>query len=601
MQKLLAILAAALIPFISSSAVLTAEQHGEFKANYRMTLDGTKATVQRLPVEAGYPAKPVPDMPAVGLKGVKLVPSGDQHLAVLDAAGKPLCYYHVVTESWSDAAQMKPPRTFGWLAWGMVGLYFAVVCGMAVYFIRKEKNTESYFHGGGKIPWYVAGMSIFATMLSSISFLAAPAQYYHSNLGYLALAIGFPLAVPLVTKYYVPIFRRLHMTSAYEYLERRFNLAVRLLASLVYVVFMVARVAVVTLLPALALHSMTGISIDLCIVLCGVVTIVYCALGGLEAVVWSDFVQGCVLVFGALAIAVSVWAGTSEGVVAAASHVWEHGKFQVVDLRFLYTEPVFWVILVIGFFENFATMTSDQCVIQRYGTVQSNKSANRSMWLSCSLSVGTTLTFAMIGLGLWAFYHSHPTFLTPELPKPDSILPYYIVNEMHPALAGVVVASIFAATISTLSANLSGASSALTSDFVLRFRPGLAPARQIRWSQVFTAATGVVGTGAALALAHVDTRSLFDTFKEVVTVLSSGLAALFFVGVFLKRVRGKAAFAGLLANYVACFMLRYGALPFPRPHFFLIGAAGMVVGVAVAWLASFVLPDRERDLEGLTR
>ena len=590
-----------LVSFIGSAAVLSGDQHGAFKFTYRVTVDGDRATAQRLPLSAEHPAKQVAPMPEAGRKGVRMIPSGDQHLAVVDADGKALCYYHVPTETWAVASEMKPQRTFGWLAWSVVLLYFLVVAGMAVYFIRKEKNTESYFHGGGKIPWYVAGMSIFATMLSSITFLAAPAQYYLCDWCYLLLVVGAPLTVPLVVWFYLPLFRRLHLTSAYEYLERRFNGAVRLFASAVYVIFIVARVAVVTLLPALALHSMTAISIDLCIVVCGIVTIVYCALGGLEAVVWSDFVQGCVLVLGAFAILFSLWFGTAEGPVAAATNAFRQGKFDVVDLRWIMTEPVTWVILVLGFFETFGTMTSDQCIIQRYGAVADVKAAERSMWFNCVMTVGITLVFAAIGTGLWAFYRSHPTFLDPALPKADSILPCYIVNEMHPALAGLVVASIFAATISTLSANLSGASAALTSDFAMKFRPDLSPKAQIRFGQVFTAATGVLGTAAALGLAHIDTRTLFDTFKEIITMLSSGLAGLFFIGVFLRRVRGKAAALGLVANYVICFGLRYADLPFTRPHAFLVGAIGFISCVVVAYLASFVVPDRERDLTGLTR
>ena len=600
MRKIVLTALTFVLALAASAATLTGDQHGEFKFTYRVTVDGVKGTVRRLPLEAGYPAKPIADMPAVGLKGVKMVPSGDQHLAVVGADGRPLCYYHVVTGTWAEASAMKPSRTFGWLAWGVVVLYFLAVAGMAAYFIRKEKSTESYFRGGGRIPWYVAGMSIFATMLSSITFLALPTQYYLCDWCYLPIVIGAPLTVPIVVAFYLPLFRRLHLTSAYEYLERRFNGAVRLFASAVYVIFIVSRVAVVTLLPALALHAMTGISIDLCIALCGAVTIVYCALGGLEAVVWSDFVQGCVLVLGAFAILFSLWFGTAEGVADAAANAFRHGKFDLVDLRMILTEPVTWVIVVLGFFETFGTMTSDQCIIQRYGAVADVKAAERSMWFNVVLTVGITFVFAAVGTGLWAFYRSHPEFLDPSLPKADSILPSYIVNEMHPALAGLVVASIFAATISTLSANLSGASAALTSDFVMKFRPDISPKAQIRCGQVFTAVTGVLGTVAALALAHIDTRTLFDTFKEIITMLTSGLAGLFFIGVFLKRVRGRAAAVGLVVNYAVCCTIRYADLPFTRPHVFLIGAIGFIACVVVAYALSFVIPDRKRDLSGLT-
>ena len=154
--------------------------------------------------------------------------------------------------------------------------------------------------GGGKIPWYVAGMSIFATMLSSITFLAIPAQAYLSDWRYFVMAFFIVGMAPVAIYYYLPFFCRLGITSAYEYLEKRFNLGVRLFGSAAFIAFMVCRVAVVTLLPAIALNAVTGISIDACILICGVLTMIYCSLGGLEAVIWSDFVQGIVLLGGAV-------------------------------------------------------------------------------------------------------------------------------------------------------------------------------------------------------------------------------------------------------------------------------------------------------------
>ncbi len=596
-----AAVAVALLAMVSSQAAsLSAEQNGDKKLRYVVSVDGTNCWTHS--VAAGCVAtapspshgtvaswrccEPVPMVPP---EGATLEPVGDQHLVLKDAACKPLCYYHLVTDRWVLAGNMSSKNGFCPVAWGVLGLYFLLMAGMAWHFMRKKKTADDYFRGGGRIPWYVAGMSIFATMLSSVTFLAAPAQYYMSDWRYFPMTIGIFALAPLVIHCYLPFFRRLNVASAYAFLEQRFNSAVRLFASGAYVVFMISRVAIVTLLPALALNAMTGVSIDGCILMCGAATIVYCAFGGFEAVVWSDFVQGIVLVSGAFAIFFALLHGTDGGVSGAWEMASAHGKTTLLDLRFMATEPVLWVVLVLAFIENLSSYTSDQCVIQRYMSVKDEKSAARSIWFNGVFTVIVSALFCAIGTALWTYYRSHPEMLDPSLPKSDSILPFFIVSGLPPALAGLVAAALFAATVSTLSANLSSAATALTADFVLKFRPGISPEAQVRWGRAFTFAAGIIGIAAALVLAHTDTRSLFDKFKEFISVLTAGLAGLFFLGVFVRRVGGRAAVAGLLLNYVVCFTLRYAPLPFARPHVFLVGGIGFAVCVMSAWLLSFVV------------
>ena len=459
---------------VAGAEPLTAEQNGDQKTRYVITVDGTNCWSRQVDAKESRRCEAVPVLPPAG---ATLSPIGDQHLVLKDASGKPICYYHLVTDRWVMADKMAFKKGFGPVAWSVLALYFLLMAGMAWYFMRKKKTADDYFTGGGKIPWYVAGMSIFATMLSSISFLALPAQFYISDWRYFPLTLGIFALAPVVIYFYLPFFRRLKVASAYEYLERRFNAAVRLFASGAYVVFMVSRVAIVTLLPALALNAMTGVSIDGCILVCGVATIVYCAFGGFEAVVWSDFVQGIVLVTGAVAIFTALVMGTDGGLAGAWASASANGKTTLLDLRFTATEPVLWVVSVLAIIENLSTYTSDQCVIQRYMSVKDEKAAARSIWFNGIFTVFVCLVFYCIGTALWTYYRSHPEMLDPSLPKADSILPFFIVSGLPPALAGLVAAALFAATISTLSANLSSAATALTADFVLKFRPSTSRAR----------------------------------------------------------------------------------------------------------------------------
>ena len=494
---------------------------------------------------------------------------------------------------------------FGATAWAVVGVYALLMVGMACFFIFKKKDENDYFRGGNRIPWYVAGMSIFATMLSSITFIAIPTQAYLQDWRYFVMAFFIIGMAPVAIYYYLPFFCRLGITSAYEYLEKRFNLGVRLFGSAAFVVFMVCRVAVVTLLPAIALNAVTGISIDACILICGILTMIYCSLGGLEAVIWSDFVQGIVLMGGAVSVLVLLIMKTG----APGEHFstfWNvassYNKNTMWDFRFILTQPVFWVVAVQGLISNLSSYTSDQCVIQRYIATPDENATKRSLWFNGCMSVFAQIVFYGIGMALFAFYHTNPQAMDVTMPKGDSVLPIFMATEMPPWLAGLVIAAVFAATISTLSANLSSASTAVVTDFVKRFKPDIPGKAQIRCGQVCTYVVGIIGIMAALTLARMESSALFDNFNKYIAMLTAGLTGLFFMGVFMPRIKGVAAVLGLAANYFVCFSCEilhcdvFGL----KFHPFLLGGIGLVVCVLVAYVSSFIFREKGKDLAGLT-
>ena len=532
------------------------------------------------------------DDPGPGI--VKAEAIGDQHIVFSDASGRPVKYYHTVTDSWCDAEKLVPKRHFSALAWGVVAAYFGVIALMGWIFARKEKSANSFFRGGGKIPWYVAGVSIFATMLSSVTFLSVPALSYISDWRlFQNNVVGYLLVSPLALLFYMPVFRRMNLTSAYEYLEKRFNLGTRLFSSGVFVAFMVLRVAIVTLLPAIAIDAVTGVGVDVAIFICGAVTILYCSLGGLEAVVWSDFVQGLVLLCGAVAILVALLAGTDGGVGGALSMASAAHKDFCWDFRPGIGELTFWVAASLGITQCLFSYTSDQCIVQRYISVKDEKAAARSIVCNCILGIAASALFFAIGTALWTHYKCHPEMLDPMMPKPDSILPHFMGMELPPAVAGLVIAAVFAATISTLSANLSAASSALTTDFVARFRT-VSDRTRVRLGQAFVVACGLIGTAAAFVLAHVDLRSLCDLFQEVISTVTAGVAGVFFLGVFCRRVGGGAAVAGLVVNYVVCFGMKFGGLAAAwGVHPFMIGGFGLAACVVTGLLISLFAPRKE--------
>jgi len=469
----------------------------------------------------------------------------------------------------------------------IVVVYLLAMVGVGVWFMRRNKSSDDYFRGGGRLPWWVVSLSIYATLFSSITFLSIPALTYHSDCRYFFKTVGILVLVPIVTRFYLPFFRKLNLTSAYEYLEVRFNLACRLFASGAFILFMIARTAVVAYLPAVAIAAVTGMDVNLAIGLVTLITIVYCTIGGVEAVVWSDFVQSVILIGSTIAIYVYLVCGTDGGLSGFLAKGFAAGKFRMADLGWNWSEPVLWVALVGGLVENLASYTSDQCVVQRYMTTRDEAGAAKSIRLNGILSFANCFVFFTLGVALWTFYQSHADRI-PTLAKNDQIFPWFIAHELPVGFSGLVLAAVAAATMSTLSANLNSAATAVTTDFYKRLRveKGKDLDRALlRCGKVTTVAIGVLGGGLALVLANAEIGSVYDCFLKALGVLTGGLGCLFLMGRFMPFVNGRGAFIGLLANYAVCFSLDFLPAAY-RPHLLLYGFLGMVACLAAAPLAS---------------
>ena len=470
--------------------------------------------------------------------------------------------------------------------------YLIGMTGMGVWFARRNRTADDYFRGGGKLPWWAVALSVYATMFSSITFLSVPAMVYHTDMRYFSLSFGILLLAPVVVKWYLPFFRRMNLTSAYEYLEVRFNLTCRLFASAAFILFMIARTAIVAYLPAIALSAVVGIDVNWAIVVVVVVTIFYCTLGGVEAVVWSDFVQSIILIGGTIVMFAFLCFGTDGGFPGFVAKGLEAGKFRTFDFAFDWTQPCFWVVFVGGIVANLASYTSDQCVVQRYMTTRDEKGAAKSILFNGALSFVNNIVFFLLGVALYTFIASHPGFL-PEAVKGDAVFPYFIGFGLPPGVSGVLLAAVAAATMSTLSANLNAASSAFTTDFYKRLRKNVPDASLLKCGKICTVVVGIVGGGFALVLANMDIQSIYDQFQRFLGVLTGGLGCLFFMGIFMKRVDATGATVGLVVNYLVCFAL--DALPLQgKPHLLLYGAIGMAACLVVAPMVSSLCGEKAK-------
>lgn len=514
----------------------------------------------------------------------------DNEWIVIDGEQKPGIRSSAVT-----AVKMTMRPTFGWMNWAVLIAYLVGMVALGYYFMRRESDADDFFKGGGRIPWWAAGISIYATMLSAITYMAYPAKAYATDWTYYPMLVTILLVSFPVVKYYLPFFRRLNVTSAYEYLERRFNATTRLMASALFIVFMVARMALVLYLPSLALTAVTGIDLFTCIVLMALVTIVYCTMGGVEAVVWGDVVQGIILVGGAfLAAGYLIW-GTEGGASGFLQMGMADGKFRLFDFSLDYRSATFWVVILGGMANNLISYTSDQTVIQRYLTTKDERGARRGIFMNGAMSVVISVAFFVIGTGLYTFYKTHPAELDFTMAKSDTIFPFFMMSQLPQGVAGLLIAAIFAATMSTISSNINSVATAFSVDFYKRFRPGTSDKQVLRIARRACIVAGAAGMFIALLMATWDILSLLDFFQEILGLLSSGLGGLFLMGIFFPRIGGRAAFTGFVIGVLAVFLTR----SLTPASFLLYGLIGLVTSVAAGWICSFIYKEPKKT-KGLT-
>lgn len=479
-------------------------------------------------------------------------------------------------------------RHFGWLNWSMLVLYLIGMLALGLYFMRREKNAEDFFKGGGRIPWWAAGISIYATMLSAITYMTIPAKAYGTDWTYYPMQITILIIALPVIKYYLPFFRNLKVASAYQYLEERFNALTRLMASALFITFMVARTALVLYLPSLALSAVTGINMEISIVLMGIVTIIYCTMGGVEAVIWGDVIQGLLLVGGAIFSCLYLWGNTEGGFSGAWQIAVDNDKMRLFDWSFDWRSATFWVVILGGLANNLVSYTSDQTVIQRYMTTKDQRSAGRGIMLNGLMSVFISIAFFVIGTGLYTFYKTHPASMDITMAKTDAIFPFFMMSQMPAGVAGLLIAAIFAATMSTIASNINSVATAFSVDFYQRWRPNVDSQRLLRVARWACVGCGILGVGIALLMCTWNILSLLDYFNTILGLLTSGLCGLFVMGRFFPRIGGKAALAGFVVGTAVVFMTS----AWTDVSFLLYSVIGITVSVLTALALSLFSPHK---------
>lgn len=476
----------------------------------------------------------------------------------------------------------------------VLAAYFVATMAIGFAFWKRSRSVEGYTAAGRSLPGWLTGLSILGTYVSSISFLALPGKAFAANWNPFVFSLAIPLATWIAVRWFLPFYRRAGHVSAYQHLEARFGPWARVYASICYLLTQLARMGAVMYLMALPMSVLLGWDIRWIILITGISVTIYTFVGGIVAVIWTDALQTVILMIGAVACAVIMLGSLPAGSGQLFEIAGLHEKFSLGSFGSSLTESTFWVVLAYGVVINLQNFGIDQNYIQRYLASKSDVEARKSVWLGGLLYVPLSAVFFFIGTALFAYYATHADALPAvyrDPAKSDSVFPYFIVTVLPPGITGLLVASIFAAAMSTVSSSLNSSATILMSDYYRRYlNPAADDRRSMRMLHITTFVWGVLGTLVALAMTKV--RSALDAWWTLAGIFGGGTLGLFLLGFLTRRTTNRAAIAGVAAGVVVILWMtlspKWTSLPdaLRSPfHGFLIivfGTAAIVlVGLAV--------------------
>jgi Na+/proline symporter len=356
--------------------------------------------------------------------------------------------------------------------------------------------------------------------------------------------------------------------------------------------------AVIMSLTGLALAAATPLTPGQSVLLIGVLSIIYCTLGGIEAVIWTDTIQTIVLLGGAVLALLVLVSGVDGGIAGFFDSVGAAGKFRLANFHWdiTSTQIALWVIILGSVGQNISSYTADQAVVQRYMTTSTRRLAAKSIWTNALLSIPASLLFFGIGAALFGFYASHPERLDPTITT-DQIFPLFITNEMPAGIAGLIIAGVFAAAQSTVSTSMNSTATTIVTDFMRPFHFCSSERTYLTAARFLTFLMGVFGTLLGLIFIDPEIKSLFDSFIKVIGLFMGVLGGLFMLGVVTRRAHGRGALLGALMGTAVMFYL----WKFTAVNGYIYSFAGITTCFVTGYLSSLLLREEElQDLNGLT-
>jgi SSS family solute:Na+ symporter len=478
--------------------------------------------------------------------------------------------------------------------------YLALLAAAGIYFSTRRVTAEGYFVGNRAFPGWAVGLSMFATSISSMTFLGFPAAAFILDWRQVVHNLMLPVVLPLALLFFIPFFRRGRLTSAFEYLEQRFGPGMRLAGAVVFLLMQFVRLAMVLYLVSLPLQILTGASSTWIILILGLIVTFYTAMGGFAAVTWIDVIQATVLITGGLAALACIVIPLPGGLSKVFEIGIAHHKFDLGGWRWDPAARALPVMILVGLVNWMGEYTTNQNVVQRYLAASSTREARKATTICCLMSVPIWVFFYFVGTSLFVFYQVYPDATVTQMAasgQGDRVFPYFIVTQIPAGLAGLVIAGLLAATMS-LDSNINAVATISVFDILKRhLLPGRSDQFYLRAGQVMSLVAAAVMIAGGTLLASVRKESMVHlSFILTAVLFGGGLAGVFLIGFLTTRVNYGCALVALVLSVAFDIYLVLGcsgylptALTLPV-HPYLIGFLANLFFMAAAYALSLLMP-----------
>jgi len=509
------------------------------------------------------------------------------------------------------------------LDWIVLAVYLAAMVAVGASFYKGQKSTKDFFVAGRSMSWLPVGISVVATLFSAISYMAIPSSIQKYGLIMVAGGLMVFACVPVVNRVFMPFYSRMGLYSAYEYLERRFDVRVRCLASAVFILWRIVWMSVAVYAPSLALWAATGGKVPLIptIIILGLFATFYTALGGMKAVIWTDVIQFVVL-FGGMIVAAVFIAFKVPGGVAGIFHEMhaagktvftasipavENASGLLEKLRayfFCGNDRVTLLgVLVASFVGHVAFYTVDQVVVQRYFSTKSLRDGRRSFWLNGFANISLHICLAFLGMSLFAYFlrFPHPETIQGLRFRPDWKYPYFISTAMPAGVAGLLIAALYAATMSSVDSGINSCTTAFMVDFWRRLKLGQVHVpkeaetgkegeHDLRMARVLTLVIGAAVTFIACFVGKLG--DIIVIAGKVVNSFCGPMFAIFILGMLSKRARSLGVCIGALVSLAVMWYFTF----FTELNFQWPSTLGLVIALGLGYGLSLLEspPDPEK-------
>lgn len=495
-----------------------------------------------------------------------------------------------------------------WIDIVVVVISVLFTLGAGFYFARRQKSSDQYFSGSKNIPAWAIGMSIFATLISSVTFLAYPAAAYKSNWILLVQGLMVPIVLVFLIWVIVPLFRKVIRLSAYEYFERRFSVFARMYSSLAFILTHFSKMGTVLYLVSLALATLTGLDVTSFIIFLTLMIVFLTLLGGIEAVIWMDVIQGFLLIGGGL-FCVGILLFNSQG---GPSYMLNEAitlkKIDFGPYDFTFSKLTFWVLVANGAFYALQKYGTDQTIVQRYLAAKSDKDAKKAAYIGVFASVPVWALFMLIGSLLFVFYNSDGAVLPTGIDA-DQVFTYFIGTELPVGVVGLVLAALIAAAVSSLDSDMNCLAAIGVEDFYQRLNPNCTDKQRLNVGRLLVLLSGIAMAGVALLYNAWDGEGILGIVFNLYAIFSAGIVGIFILGLFSRRANKQGLHIGIFTCIIFTayailttteiddsLILDFGVYNFPH-HKYMLGVYSHLIVLVVGYFASFLFKSEKAEKE----